>query len=170
MAQVHSDFVGEYMQDAWRRSILFLDVLRQRGNAFLEREDNPMRHVLSFDFDLVLDGHDLPKPVNYWMARVRPPATAPTPDPRQRPFIVIDPRAGHGPGIGGFKADSEIGVAMQAGHPCYFVGFRPIPSRDRRSRTWCAPSSPSPRRSAAAIRRPRASRWRSAIARPAGRC
>jgi len=118
---------ASYTLDAWQRSVLFLDVLRQRGNAFLEREDNPMRHVLSFDFDLVLDGHDLPRPVNYWMARVRPPAAAPTPDPRQRPFIVIDPRAGHGPGIGGFKADSEIGVAMQAGHPCYFVGFRPDP-------------------------------------------
>jgi Protein of unknown function (DUF3141) len=27
---------------------------------------------------------------------------------------VVDPRAEHGPGIGGFKADSEIGVAMKA--------------------------------------------------------
>ena len=88
-----------YALDAWQRSVLFLDVLRRRGNSFLEREDNPMRHVLSFDFDLVLDGHDLPKPVNYWMARMRPPAAAPAPDPRKRPFIVIDPRAGHGPGI-----------------------------------------------------------------------
>jgi hypothetical protein len=118
---------ASYTVDAWQRSVLFLDVLRQRGNAFLEREDDPMRHVLSFDFDVVLDGHDLPKPVNYWMARMRPPAAAPAPDPRKRPFIVIDPRAGHGPGIGGFKADSEIGVAMQAGHPSYFVGFRPDP-------------------------------------------
>jgi hypothetical protein len=32
-----------------------------------------------------------------------------------------------GPGIGGFKADSEIGVAMKAGHPCYFIGFLPEP-------------------------------------------
>jgi hypothetical protein len=118
---------ASYALDAWQRSVLFLDVLRQRGNAFLEREDDPMRHVLSFDFDLVMDGHDLPKPVNYWIARVRPQGSTPAPDARKRPFIVIDPRAGHGPGIGGFKADSEIGVAMQAGHPCYFVGFRPDP-------------------------------------------
>ena len=41
--------------------------------------------------------------------------------------MIVDPRAGHGPGIGGFKADSEIGVAMKAGHPCYFVGFLPDP-------------------------------------------
>jgi pimeloyl-ACP methyl ester carboxylesterase len=39
----------------------------------------------------------------------------------------VDPRAGHGPGIGGFKADSEIGVVLNAGHPCYFVGFLPEP-------------------------------------------
>src|SRR4051812_45357610 len=52
---------ASYTLDAWQRSVLFLDVLRERGNAFLEREDDPMRHVLSFDFDLVLDGHDLPK-------------------------------------------------------------------------------------------------------------
>ena len=41
--------------------------------------------------------------------------------------MVVDPRAGHGPGIGGFKADSEIGVAFKAGHPCYFIGFLPEP-------------------------------------------
>jgi hypothetical protein len=34
---------------------------------------------------------------------------------------------GHGPGIGGFKADSEIGVAMKAGHAAYFIGFLPDP-------------------------------------------
>jgi hypothetical protein len=86
-----------------------------------------MRNVLSFGFEVVMDGRDLPRPVNYWMARVIPPAGAPPTDPQNRPFIVIDPRAGHGPGIGGFKADSEIGVALAAGHPCYFVGFRPRP-------------------------------------------
>jgi hypothetical protein len=58
--------------------------------------------------------------------RVIPPAGVEI-DPRRRPFVIVDPRAGHGPGIGGFKADSEIGVAFKAGHPCYFVGFLPDP-------------------------------------------
>ena len=40
---------------------------------------------------------------------------------------MVDPRAGHGPGIGGFKVDSEIGVVLKAGHPCYFIGFLPEP-------------------------------------------
>jgi pimeloyl-ACP methyl ester carboxylesterase len=41
--------------------------------------------------------------------------------------VIVDPRAGHGPGIGGFKADSEVGVIFKAGHPCYFIGFLPEP-------------------------------------------
>ena len=36
---------------------------------------------------------------------------------------MIDPRAGQGPGIGGFKSDSEIGDALDAYHPVYFIGF-----------------------------------------------
>ncbi|MCB1810081.1 MAG: DUF3141 domain-containing protein, partial [Candidatus Competibacteraceae bacterium] len=36
-------------------------------------------------------------------------------------------RAGHGPGIGGFKDDSQVGVALRAGHPVYFVIFFPEP-------------------------------------------
>jgi hypothetical protein len=81
---------------------------------------------LSFGFDVVLEGRELPRPVNYWLARVRDPEGR-APDPAKRPFMIVDPRAGHGPGIGGFKADSEIGVALGAAHPCYFVGFRPEP-------------------------------------------
>ena len=58
--------------------------------------------------------------------RIVPPKDV-TIDPAKRPFVVVDPRAGHGPGIGGFKADSEVGVALKAGHPCYFIGFMPEP-------------------------------------------
>ena len=41
--------------------------------------------------------------------------------------MIIDPRAGHGAGIGGFKEDSQVGVALHDGHPVYFVAFRPHP-------------------------------------------
>jgi hypothetical protein len=52
-------------------------------------------------------------------------------DETKRPYIIIDPRAGHGAGIGGFKNDSQVGVALAAGHPVYFVSFRrdPIPGQ-----------------------------------------
>src|SRR3954452_25628982 len=115
-----------YWVDAWQRSILLLDVLRQRGNNYVEHNARQAPHVLTFDADLVLDGRSLPQPVNYALVRIIPP-TGVSVDSRKRPFIVFDPRAGHGPGIGGMKHDSEIGVALAAGHPCYFVGFLPKP-------------------------------------------
>ena len=116
----------EYWVDAWQRSILLLDVLRQRGNNYVEHNARKAPHVLTFEAELVLDGRTLPRPVNYALVRIVPP-TGVSIDPRKRPFIVFDPRAGHGPGIGGMKHDSEIGVALAAGHPCYFVGFLPEP-------------------------------------------
>jgi pimeloyl-ACP methyl ester carboxylesterase len=116
----------EYWVDAWQRSILLLDVLRQRGNNYVEYNAREAPHVLSFEAELVLDGRSLPRPVNYGLVRIVPPKGTAI-DRRKRPFIVFDPRAGHGPGIGGMKHDSEIGVALAAGHPCYFVGFLPHP-------------------------------------------
>ena len=41
--------------------------------------------------------------------------------------MIVDPRAGHGAGIGGSKPDSQVGVALADGHPVYFVVFRPHP-------------------------------------------
>ena len=74
----------------------------------------------------MLDGRTFERPVNYALVRIIPPQGVKV-DSAKRPFIVFDPRAGHGPGIGGMKHDSEIGVALRAGHPCYFVGFLPKP-------------------------------------------
>ncbi|HVO93775.1 MAG TPA: DUF3141 domain-containing protein [Terriglobales bacterium] len=114
------------MIDAAQRSVLFWDVMRQRGNQYREHLAQTAPHVLDYQVELVVDGRTLARPVNYGLVRVVPPATAEI-DQKLRPFVVVDPRAGHGPGIGGFKADSEIGVAFKAGHPCYFVGFLPDP-------------------------------------------
>jgi len=120
-----NDFL-DYWADAWQRSVLLLDVLRQRGNNCAAHNARAVPHVLSFETELVSDGRSLPRPVNYGLVRIAP-AKGTAVDPGKRPFVVFDPRAGHGPGIGGMKADSEIGVALAAGHPCYFVGFLPDP-------------------------------------------
>ncbi len=117
---------AEYLTDATQRTILFWDVLRQRSQEYYEHKEMEVPHVLSFDAELVLDGRTLERPANYLLVRVKPPQDVVI-DPKKRPFVVVDPRAGHGPGIGGFKADSEIGVAVRAGHECYFVGFTPDP-------------------------------------------
>src|SRR6186713_1814950 len=116
----------EYMMDASQRSVLFLDVMRQRGDQYREQVAQTAPNVLSYAAELIIDGRKLDEPVNYALVRIIPPKGVEI-DLDRRPFIVVDPRAGHGPGIGGFKADSEIGVAMKAGHPCYFIGFLPEP-------------------------------------------
>lgn len=113
--------------DVAQRNVLFLDVLRQRGNQYREHQAKTVPHVLEFAHEVIMRGDTLSRPVNYGLVRILPPEGAPEPRPRARPFVVVDPRAGHGPGIGGFKPDSEIGMAINAGHPCYFIGFTPKP-------------------------------------------
>jgi pimeloyl-ACP methyl ester carboxylesterase len=118
--------LGAYMLDSWQRAILYADVMRQRGNQFIEHYQAGKPPVLVFEHELVVDGADLPRPCNYVLLKIKPDPQVPT-DPKKRPFVVFDPRAGHGPGIGGSKEASQVGVALRAGHPVYFVSFRPQP-------------------------------------------
>ena len=111
-----------YAIDAAQRTILFWDTLRRRGNDFVAASVHGQQPALHFDSDLVLDARAFERPVNYALLRIRPPEGV-TVDPKRRPYLIIDPRAGHGPGIGGFKDDSQVGVALRAGHPVYFVIF-----------------------------------------------
>ena len=122
----HGATLPEYMVDALQRSVLFLDVLRRRGNEEIEITAEPMATVLGFDHELLMDGRSLARPINYTLSRLVPPE-GDAADPLKRPVVVVDPRAGQGPGIGGFKAESEIGDALNAGHPVYFIGFGAIP-------------------------------------------
>ena len=115
-----------YGIDAWQRSILYADIERQVGDQYRDKLRDGSPGVLNFPFESVMSGADLPRPTNYALVRIVPSGGQKA-DETRRPFIVIDPRAGHGPGIGGFKPDSEIGAAIKAGHPCYFVGFLPDP-------------------------------------------
>jgi hypothetical protein len=115
-----------YWVDASQRSLLFLDVLQQRSEQYCEQRAKVAPHVLKFGCELIMDGRKLERPVNYLLVRITPPGGVDL-DSIKRPFVIVDPRAGHGPGIGGFKPQSEIGVALKAGHPCYFIGFLPTP-------------------------------------------
>jgi pimeloyl-ACP methyl ester carboxylesterase len=116
----------DYLADAAQRGVLFLDVMRCRGNQYRDHLAETVPNVLNYEAELIVDGRTLAHPVNYCLVRVIPPSGSAI-DLKRRPFVVVDPRAGHGPGIGGFKADSEVGVIFEAGHPCYFVGFLPDP-------------------------------------------
>ncbi len=141
----------DYWLDACQRTLLFSDILRKRGNMYLDHARLGHPPVLIFDYEMVMDGRIFDKPVNYSLIRIlerrdyqvtedrrkekrdsdrRSYAENGEPSPVdefKRPIVVIDPRAGHGPGIGGSKLDSQIGVALRQGHPVYFIMFYPEP-------------------------------------------
>ncbi|MEM7023098.1 MAG: DUF3141 domain-containing protein, partial [Pseudomonadota bacterium] len=116
----------DYWVDATQRSILFWDVLRKRGNQAIEHYRQGKPPVLVFESELVLDSRTFDRPTNYILLRIIPEDGTAI-DPTKRPYVIIDPRAGHGPGIGGMKESSQVGVAMRRGHPVYFVAFHPEP-------------------------------------------
>ena len=116
----------DYMVDALQRGMLFLDLLRQRGNEEIEITSRPMTTVLRFGHEVLMSGRSLPRPMNYALSRIVPPSGVAI-DPRKRPVVVVDPRAGQGPGISGFKV-GERDRRCPAGHPVYFIGFGATPA------------------------------------------
>ncbi len=147
---------SEYWTDAAQRAVLFTDILRKRGNTYLEHLEKDQPPVLVFDYEMVLDGRRFDRPANYALVRIldrriessggagesqpqasdNPPerrhrscVAAKAPKATSRPIVIFDPRAGHGPGIGGSKTDSQIGMALDAGHPVYFLIFFTRPER-----------------------------------------
>jgi pimeloyl-ACP methyl ester carboxylesterase len=132
------DAFFEYANDGAQRWVLFLDTLCQRGEAVTAREKEAFAPVLAFDYDLIIDGRKLERPVNYALVRIHPPPGVMPPREDGRPWVIIDPRAGHGSGIGGFKSESEVGVALRDGHPVYFVIFFPEPEPGQTLADVCA--------------------------------
>jgi pimeloyl-ACP methyl ester carboxylesterase len=129
----HGEFIKEaraYARDACERFILTLDVLRERGNNDAAHEAAGTPPVLIYDYDVALDGRTLSPPVNYYLLKIKPPEGVQVHD-WKRPYLIIDPRAGHGAGIGGFKPDSQVGVALHDGHPVYFTVFHPMPEPEQ---------------------------------------
>ena len=108
----------EYLLDSWQRTILTWDVLRERGNQYLEHEKSGNPPVLVFDYETVVDGRELAKPANYALVRIKPPAGLSGDRPEEAPVRGHrSARRATGPGIGGFKIDSEIGIALQGRSP-----------------------------------------------------
>lgn len=119
-----------YQVDFWQRSVLFLDTLRERGDDMLDHQRQNMPPLLIFDYELLLDARRFEDPANYALLKVTGAEGIryeDCVDPDKPPVIILDPRAGHGPGTGGFKRDSEVGMALHQGHPVYFVVFYPEP-------------------------------------------
>ncbi len=112
----------EYWVDFSQRSLLYWDALRQRGDNTLAHERAGYPLLLKFPYEVLIDGRELSRPVNYSLLRIIPESDQLNKGKRT-PVIIIDPRGGHGAGIGGFKQDSAVGESLRAGHPTYFIAF-----------------------------------------------
>ena len=106
-----SGVIGEvrsYQQDFWQRGVLFLDILRERANNMLDHEQAGLPPLLDFPYEMILDARSFDQPANYALLRITTtgdPCFEACADESKPPVIIVDPRAGHGPGIGGFKRD-----------------------------------------------------------------
>ncbi len=132
-------YLNEYIVDSMQRSIIFMDILRKRGNGYIKHIKSGQPPVLRFNYEMILNGKNFERPVNYALVKISDRRSKDNENPSvynrrhdsvkrhpslpKRPIIIIDPRAGHGPGIGGSKRDSEIGMALANGHPVYFILF-----------------------------------------------
>lgn len=125
-----SNELWSYSRDFLERSILFWDTLRARADNLIEHERRGLPPLLDFRFETILDARQFEHPVNYVLLRIIPKdGSAERSEEQKPPVLILDPRAGHGPGIGGFKQDSEMGIALADGYPVYFVSFFPQPCR-----------------------------------------
>ncbi|WP_024882417.1 DUF3141 domain-containing protein, partial [Methylosinus sp. LW3] len=125
----------DYQRDLIERSILFFDTLRQRADNMIAHERAGKPPLLDFDYEMLFDARRFETPANYALLRITRIGDACLEnclDESKPPVVILDPRAGHGPGIGGFKRDSEIGMAMHEGHAVYFVSFFSEPCLDQR--------------------------------------
>jgi len=123
-----------YGRDLWERSVLFLDTLRERADNMIAHDRAGMPPLLDFKYETLLDARNFDRPANYALLRITEVdgnCWDDCVDDAKPPVIVVDPRAGHGPGIGGFKRASEVGMAMAEGHPVYFVIFFPEPNPEQ---------------------------------------
>src|SRR5215471_19763674 len=78
----------EYMVDAGQRSVLFLDVMRRRGDQYREHVAQTAPHVLQYAAELIVDGRKLSEPVNYALVRIIPPENVEI-NVERRPFVVV---------------------------------------------------------------------------------
>ena len=98
----------EYLVETAQRSVLFWDVMRQRGNQYRQHLAETVPNVLTYEAELIIDGRTLKRPVNYGLVRIVPPKGV-TVDPRRRTAL------------------RPMGLKYGAAH----FSPRPVPSRSR---------------------------------------
>ena len=134
--------VLDYQRDVLERTILFFDTLRRRANNMLEHERAGLPPLLNFKYEMLLDARQFERPANYALLRITEVGEDcwdDCVDPAKPPVIVLDPRAGHGPGHRRLQA--RVRGRRRAAHRPSGL-FRGVLSRSRartRRSPMCSP-------------------------------
>jgi hypothetical protein len=119
---------AEYLVDAAQRSVLFWDVMRQRGNQYKAHEAEAAPHVLDYPVELLIDGRKLERPVNYALVRIIPASIA---GPLSSSILVPDT----GPVSADSRPTAKSGSPWLPDIPATSSAFCPTRCRARPSRT-----------------------------------
>ncbi len=60
----------DYVLDSMQKSVLFMDVMRKRGNVYLDHIEKGQPPVLVFDYEIIIDGRNLDNPANYALTKI----------------------------------------------------------------------------------------------------
>lgn len=61
---------AEYWLDTCQKSLIYADILRKRGNIYIEHAKQGMPPVPVFDYETIVEGRDLERPVNYALVAI----------------------------------------------------------------------------------------------------
>ena len=62
--------LNDYLVDSAQRSIIFLDILRKRGNNYIQHIRSGQPPVLTFNYEMILNAKHFERPVNYALVRI----------------------------------------------------------------------------------------------------
>src|SRR6516165_5693604 len=120
----------EYAIDAAQRTVLFWDVMRQRGNQYREHMAEAVPNVLSYEAELIVDGRTLERPDLCASCR-RTASPSIRAAARLSSSIRVQATA---QGLAGSKPIAKWGSSSRRVIPVTSLDFCPSPGRDRPSR------------------------------------
>ena len=136
----------DYAVDAWQRSILFFDVLRQRSNQYHEHMAEQAPHVLQFQAELVLDGRTAVAAGELWAGADHPAAPASSSIRRSGRSWWSIRAPGTGRGSAASRPTARSASRCGPAIPATSSASCPSRCRARRSRTSWTPRRRSSRR------------------------
>ena len=108
------------------------------ANYYEQRAKPVPRNVFQLRPTRARRAHASRRPASYLLVRIEPPPGVRI-DPQKQPFVVVDPRAGHGAGHRRLQGRQRARRRDARRAPAYFVGFARADAGRTPSRTSCAP-------------------------------